>query len=135
MVSSHFLVGSEGRLWQFVSLEHRAWHAGVSLLHGRRALNRTSIGVEITGNGNHHPFTRAQVETTVRLVGVLTALFDLKAPWISGHENIAPDRKDDPGTLFPWNEVMRRGLELAERLATPAPPPAPVRTAAPRRRP
>ncbi|HEX7580442.1 MAG TPA: serine hydrolase, partial [Thermoanaerobaculia bacterium] len=80
MVSSHFLVGSEGRLWQFVSLEHRAWHAGTSLLHGRRALNRTSIGVEITGNGNHHPFTRAQVETTVRLVGVLTALFDLKAP-------------------------------------------------------
>jgi len=116
MVSSHFLVGSEGRLWQFVSLEHRAWHAGTSLLHGRRALNRTSIGVEITGNGNHHPFTRAQIDTTVRLVGVLTALFDLKAPWISGHENIAPDRKDDPGKLFPWNEVVRRGLELAEKL-------------------
>ena len=118
LVSSHFLVGTEGRLWQFVSLEDRAWHAGTSLLHGRRALNKTSIGVEITGNGNVHPFTRAQVDTTVRLVGVLTALFDLKAPWISGHENIAPDRKDDPGKLFPWNEVMRRGLELAERLTT-----------------
>ena len=115
-VSSHFLVGLDGRLWQFVSLEHRSWHAGTSLLHGRRALNRSSIGVEITGNGNLRPFTRAQIDTTVRLVGVLTAMFDLKAPWISGHENIAPDRKNDPGVLFPWNEVMRRGLELAERL-------------------
>src|ERR1035441_628733 len=44
-VSSHFLVGRDGRLFQFVSLEHRAWHAGVSLLHGRMALNRTSVGV------------------------------------------------------------------------------------------
>jgi hypothetical protein len=115
-VSSHFLVGLDGRLFQFVSLEHRAWHAGTSLLHGRRTLNKSSIGVEITGNGNLGPFTRAQIDTTVRLVGVLTAMFDLKAPWIAGHENIAPDRKNDPGKLFPWNEVMRRGLELAEGL-------------------
>ena len=140
-VSSHFLVGLGGRLWQFVSLEDRAWHAGASLLHGRRAMNRSSIGVEITGNGNLRPFTRAQIETTVRLVGVLTVLFDLKAPWISGHENIAPDRKDDPGRLFPWNEVMRRGLEVAERLTkepevpTPGRPPAPGPTGATRRRP
>ena len=119
LVSSHFLVGLDGRLWQFVSLEHRSWHAGTSLLHGRRALNRTSVGVEITGNGNLGPFTKAQIDTTTRLVGVLTAMFDLKAPWISGHENIAPDRKNDPGKLFPWNEVMRRGLELAERLKGP----------------
>jgi beta-lactamase class A len=115
-VSSHFLVGRDGRLWQFVSLEHRAWHAGVSLLHGRMALNRTSIGIEITGDGNRYPFARAQIETIVRLVGVLTAMFDLDAPWIAGHEHIAPDRKNDPGALFPWNEVVRRGLDLAHEL-------------------
>jgi len=115
-VSSHFLVGRDGRLWQFVSLEHRAWHAGVSLLHGRMALNRTSVGIEITGDGNRYPFARAQIETVVRLVGVLTAMFDLDAPWIAGHEHIAPDRKNDPGALFPWNEVVRRGLDLAHEL-------------------
>ncbi len=115
-VSSHFLVGRDGRLYQFVSLEHRAWHAGPSLLHGRMALNRTSIGVEITGDGNKYPFTPAQIETVVRLVGVLTAMFDIQAPWIAGHEHIAPDRKDDPGALFPWNDVVRRGLEMSESL-------------------
>ena len=115
-VSSHFLVERDGRLVQFVSLEHRAWHAGTSLLHGRMALNRTSVGVEITGDGNRYPFTPAQVETVVRLVGVLTAMFELESPWIAGHQHIAPDRKNDPGALFPWNEVLRRGLAVAHKL-------------------
>jgi N-acetyl-anhydromuramyl-L-alanine amidase AmpD len=72
--------------------------------------------VEITGDGNRYPFTPAQVETVVRLVGVLTAMFELESPWIAGHQHIAPDRKNDPGALFPWNEVLRRGLVLAEKL-------------------
>jgi N-acetylmuramoyl-L-alanine amidase len=122
-VSSHFLVGREGRLWQFVSLEHRAWHAGSSYLHGRSVLNRSSVGVEITGDGNRVPFTRAQVETVVRLTGVLTAQLGLEVPWIAGHEHVAPGRKIDPGVLFPWNEVVRRGLDLAEKLRPLVPPP------------
>jgi beta-lactamase class A len=123
-VSSHFLVGRDGRLWQFVSLEHRAWHAGSSYLHGRSVLNRSSVGVEITGDGNRYPFTPAQIETVVRLTGVLTAQLGLEAPWIAGHQHVAPGRKPDPGALFPWNEVVRRGLELADKLRplVPAPP-------------
>ena len=123
-VSSHFLVGRDGRLYQFVSLEHRACHAGASYLHGRSVLNRTSVGVEITGDGNRIPFTRAQVETVMRLTGVLTAQFGLEVPWIAGHQHVAPGRKVDPGALFPWNEVVRRGLELAEKLRPFVPPPA-----------
>ncbi|MCM3875150.1 MAG: serine hydrolase [Thermoanaerobaculia bacterium] len=115
-VSSHFLVQRDGRLVQFVSLEHRAWHAGASLFHGRMALNRTSVGVEITGDGNRYPFAPAQVESVVRLVGVLTAMFELESPWIAGHQHISPDRKNDPGALFPWNEVLGRGLNLAREL-------------------
>ena len=123
-VSSHFLVGRDGRLYQFVSLEHRAFHAGASYLHGRSVLNRSSVGVEITGDGNRVPFTRAQIETVARLTGVLTAQFGLEVPWIAGHEHIAPGRKIDPGALFPWNEVVRRGLALAEELRPLVPPPA-----------
>jgi hypothetical protein len=123
-VSSHFLVGRDGRLYQFVSLEHRAWHAGASYLHGRSVLNRMSVGVEITGDGNRRPFTPAQIETVARLTGVLTAQFGLEAPFIVGHEHVAPGRKPDPGALFPWNDVMRRGLELAEKLRPLVPPPA-----------
>jgi len=116
LVSSHFLVGREGRLYQFVSLEHRSWHAGASRLHGRRSLNKTSAGIEITGDGNLHPFTREQIDTVTRVVAVLVAMFDVRAPWIAGHQHVAPDRKPDPGELFPWNEVLRRSLDLAETL-------------------
>ena len=123
-VSSHFLVGKDGRLYQFVSLEHRAWHAGASYLHGRSVLNRSSVGVEITGDGNRVPYTRAQIETVVRLTGVLTAQLGLEVPWIAGHQHVAPGRKPDPGTLFPWNEVVRRGLELAEKIRPLVPLPA-----------
>ena len=123
-VSSHFLVGRDGRLYQFVSLEHRAFHAGASYLHGRSVLNRSSVGVEITGDGNRIPYTRAQIETVVRLTGVLTAQFGLEAPWIAGHQHVAPGRKADPGVFFPWNEVLRRGLELAEKLRPLVPSPA-----------
>ena len=73
--------------------------------------------MEVTGDGNRAPFTAAQVETVVRLVGVLTAQYGLQAPWIVGHEHIAPDRKDDPGALFPWNDVLRRSLTLARTLS------------------
>lgn len=115
-VASHFLVGRDGRLYQFVSLEHRAWHAGTSYLHGERALNRSSVGIEITGDGNRIPFTKEQVEAATRLVGVLVALFDVKAPFVVGHQHVAPDRKPDPGVYFPWNDVVRDALELAARL-------------------
>ena len=90
----------------------------------RSVLNRSSVGVEITGDGNRVPFTRAQVETVTRLTGVLTAQFGLEVPWIAGHEHVAPGRKNDPGALFPWNEVVRRGLALAEELRPLVPPPA-----------
>jgi len=116
-VSSHFLVARDGRLWQFVSLEDRAWHAGVSRLHGRWDLNHTSVGIEITGNGNRAPFTPAQLEATARLVGVLVAMYDIPAPWVVGHQHISPDRKVDPGKSFPWNDVMRSALEEARSLA------------------
>jgi AmpD protein len=34
-VSSHFFVQRTGELWQFVSCDDRAWHAGVSSYRGR----------------------------------------------------------------------------------------------------
>ncbi|MDP1566504.1 MAG: 1,6-anhydro-N-acetylmuramyl-L-alanine amidase AmpD, partial [Polaromonas sp.] len=34
-VSAHFFITRDGRLWQFVSCDHRAWHAGQSSYRGR----------------------------------------------------------------------------------------------------
>ncbi|SFQ43050.1 1,6-anhydro-N-acetylmuramyl-L-alanine amidase AmpD, partial [Variovorax sp. 770b2] len=48
-VSSHFYVRRNGDLWQFVSCDERAWHAGVSSWRGRGNCNDDSIGIELEG--------------------------------------------------------------------------------------
>src|SRR5437879_2017791 len=42
-VSAHFLVRRDGALLQFVHLQRRAWHAGVSRWRGRERCNDFSV--------------------------------------------------------------------------------------------
>ena len=46
-VSAHFFIHRNGDLWQFVSCDDRAWHAGVSAYRGRNNCNDGSIGIEL----------------------------------------------------------------------------------------
>src|SRR5688572_29744383 len=46
-VSSHYLIGRDGKIFQLVDDRQRAWHAGVSQWGGHRDLNSASIGIEL----------------------------------------------------------------------------------------
>lgn len=48
-VSAHFFIRRTGEVIQFVGLQDRAWHAGVSEFLGRPACNDFSIGLELEG--------------------------------------------------------------------------------------
>ena len=48
-VSAHFYVRRDGALWQFVSADNRAWHAGASHYRGRANCNDDSVGIELEG--------------------------------------------------------------------------------------
>ena len=48
-VSTHFFIARSGELWQFVSCDERAWHAGQSNYRGRPDCNDDSIGIELEG--------------------------------------------------------------------------------------
>jgi AmpD protein len=48
-VSAHFYIRRTGDLWQFVSCDDRAWHAGKSLHLGRENCNDYSVGIELEG--------------------------------------------------------------------------------------
>ncbi|MSR14368.1 MAG: 1,6-anhydro-N-acetylmuramyl-L-alanine amidase AmpD [Gammaproteobacteria bacterium] len=101
-VSAHFLIERDGRLTQYVSVLHRAWHAGVSRFSGQNACNNRSIGVELEGCDDD-PFTPAQYLSLGRLTAALFGQFPaLSLARIVGHADIAPDRKTDPGPLFDW---------------------------------
>ena len=101
-VSAHFLIRRDGTLIQFVPCEKRAWHAGVSRWRGRERCNDFSIGIELEGC-DEQSFEEDQY---VRLRSLL-ALLRQRYPDIevTGHAQIAPGRKTDPGPCFDWSRI------------------------------
>lgn len=103
-VSAHFYIRRGGELWQFVSCDERAWHAGVSCYRGRDNCNDDSIGIELEGLEGD-PFEPAQYETLAGLCSAIAQQYPVSH--IAGHEHIAPGRKQDPGAGFDWPQLKR----------------------------
>ncbi len=101
-VSAHFFVRREGDLWQFVSCDARAWHAGQSCHLGRDNCNDFSIGIEIEGleGGAFEP---AQYAATAALCAAIGCQYPIRH--VAGHEHVAPGRKFDPGAGFDWTRL------------------------------
>lgn len=98
-VSSHFFISRRAEIWQFVSCNDRAWHAGHSAFHGRANCNDYSIGIELEGlEGNR--FALAQYHALASLCLALAKKYPVQH--IAGHEHVAPGRKFDPGAGFDW---------------------------------
>ncbi len=102
-LSAHFYIKRKGRLTQFVPTHHRAWHAGESMFRGRPRVNDFSIGIELEGS-DHDEFESAQYLTLARLTRCLLSAYPkITLDNITGHNDIAPGRKTDPGPYFDWN--------------------------------
>jgi AmpD protein len=98
-VSAHFYIRRNGELWQFVSCDDRAWHAGASSWRGRANCNDDSVGIELEGIEGES-FESAQYEALASLCPAIAQHYDIA--FIAGHEHIAPGRKEDPGAGFDW---------------------------------
>ncbi len=101
-VSAHFYVRRTGELWQFVSCDDRAWHAGPSEWRGRSNCNDDSIGIELEGLEGES-FEDAQYETLATLCPAIAQRYPIA--FVAGHEHIAPGRKFDPGPGFAWQRL------------------------------
>ncbi|MGL6099784.1 MAG: N-acetylmuramoyl-L-alanine amidase [Fusobacteriaceae bacterium] len=132
-VSSHYLLtdNDQDPIYSIVEDQKRAWHAGKSEFLGRQNLNDSTIGIEIVNLGyklsknQFHPqvkkfgsgkeafidkksfydYTEVQIEKTGFLVKYLVEKYDISPKMILGHSDIAPNRKKDPGPLFPWKRL------------------------------
>ena len=106
-VSSHLLIRRDGELIQYVPFSKRAWHAGESCYQGRTTCNDFSVGIELEGQ-DEEEYTDAQYECLVDVVVRLLAMFPGLSPSaITGHSDIAPGRKTDPGPGFDWERFRR----------------------------
>jgi N-acetyl-anhydromuramoyl-L-alanine amidase len=115
-VSAHFFIRRDGRLWQFVSCDERAWHAGTSSWRGRDDCNDDSIGIELEGVEGES-FEPEQYETLAQLCPALAQRYPIAH--VAGHEHIAPVRKKDPGERFDW-ALLQRDLGWPAKWFPPA---------------
>ena len=108
-VSSHFLITREGEAVQFVSCDDMAYHAGVSSFRGREKCNAFSVGIELEGC-DFEPFAEVQYQTLETLLQALIGHYPITA--VTGHQDIAPDRKTDPGHFFDWQRLQAAGFPV-----------------------
>jgi AmpD protein len=101
-VSSHFFIRRDGSLLQFVPCTMRAWHAGASKWQDRENCNDFSIGIELEGS-DFENFEPKQYSTLKILIKALEDAYPIEA--ITGHSDVAPGRKTDPGPYFEWDQI------------------------------
>tara|TARA_B100000963_G_scaffold360329_1_gene390764 strand:- start:1104 stop:1958 length:855 start_codon:yes stop_codon:yes gene_type:complete len=137
-VSSHYLISNKNlnqndiktNIYQLVDEKYRAWHAGVSYWNGERGLNDISIGIEIVNQSRcsqsisvlksyskllekciFEDYPKEQIDKVIYLINdIVSRNPRIKSKNIIGHSDIAPDRKIDPGPLFPWKKLYENGI-------------------------
>ena len=105
-VSTHLLIRRDGRCVQYVPFGERAWHAGASCFAGRERCNDYSIGIELEGTDDR-PFEASQYRALAEVTRALMAAYPgIRPERITGHSDIAPGRKTDPGPHFDWDRFL-----------------------------
>jgi len=129
-VSAHYLIDRDGTIYRLVKEEDQAYHAGDGKLPrdtSRTELNDTSIGVELLAIGTQKEmekiisketydkvkeadrgYTQKQYDSLKTLLKDITERrkeIGTDREHIIGHDEYAPNRKTDPGSLFDWAKI------------------------------
>ena len=114
-VSSHYLVSRTGKIMQLVKDNNIAWHAGISNWFNFKNLNKNSIGIELENKGHQYGyqiFPSKQIIQLIKILKILKRKFKIKNVNITGHSDVAPNRKIDPGEKFPWKKLYKNDLAI-----------------------
>jgi N-acetylmuramoyl-L-alanine amidase len=119
--SIHYLLTDDAQpvIYRIVDESRTAYQAGTDASwKNDRELNNISIGIEIVNAGwvegpNGRiwaPFPDKQIDTLITLIKDITARHNITPGHVLGHSDVAPQRKQDPGALFPWHRLAAEGL-------------------------
>ena len=118
VAGAHYVIHKDGTILQCVDESKRTYHAGISswdqVKGGADNINAHSIGIEVENPtfGTTTEYTDAQMDSLIRLCKSIIARHHIKPHNVIGHSDIAPDRKADPGVLFPWRKLAEAGIGL-----------------------
>jgi N-acetylmuramoyl-L-alanine amidase len=108
-VSAHYLIGRDGRRYQLVADDQRAWHAGAGHWGTITDVNSVSVGIELDNDGAAE-FPPEQIDSLLVLLEDLCTRLRIPRTQIVAHSDFAPARKKDPGPLFPWKRLAEAGF-------------------------
>ena len=116
-VSAHYFITKEGIIHQLVDENDRAWHAGVSHWAGVADVNSSSIGIELDNVGLNEAgefvaYDERLLASLFPLVADICGRHAIKPQNVVGHSDVAPERKQDPGNMFPWQRLAEQGHAL-----------------------
>jgi AmpD protein len=120
-VSAHVLIRRDGEWVQYVAFDQRAWHAGKSCYLGRDDCNDYAIGIELEGCDDQ-PFSDSQYDALNVLLSVLAAHYPALQGAVTGHSDIAPGRKTDPGPCFDWSRIVAAAQRVTALAGHTQPP-------------
>lgn len=130
-LSSHYLIGRDGTVYQLTAENRVAYHGGKGELAKfptyTNKINHYSIGIEIAAIGtkeemsefisaekydalakNDIGYTSAQYASLNKLLDEIykkNPAVKKDRDHVIGHDEYAPDRKHDPGSLFDWSRI------------------------------
>ena len=114
-VSCHFLISKSGKVYNLVNESKRAWHAGKSRWNNLTDINSYSIGIELDYlglNKKNNNYSTIQIQSLIKLLKFLIKKYKIDKSNILGHSDIAPYRKIDPGSKFPWRKFSNENLSF-----------------------
>ncbi|WP_375204638.1 N-acetylmuramoyl-L-alanine amidase [Hyphococcus sp.] len=103
-------------VWATCAERLAAWHVRRSCAHpdicaGATNLNRLSLGIEIVNRQDGRDFFSPwQIEATAEIVRYAAGKYPNLAHVVS-HARLDPDRRTDPGHIFPWTEFKAMVLD------------------------
>jgi N-acetylmuramoyl-L-alanine amidase len=110
-VSAHYVICRDGTVHHMLNDYLRAWQAGASKWGNVTDINSISIGIELDNNG-FEPFSDLQINSLLHLLATLKTEYNIPAANFIGHGDIAPTRKNDPSSYFPWKQLADKGFGL-----------------------
>lgn len=129
--SANIVIDDNGDVYQFAPLNQVTWHAGRSVWDGRSSLNWWSIGIELVNAGpvttdtdiygypihgkvralhknqtepkNWARYTPKQYNACAEVVHAIKESYPIE--WVLGHDDVSPQRKQDPGPAFDFERI------------------------------
>ena len=119
-VSAHYLLTDQNPpvVYGLVDESRQSNHAGVSSWKTYTQINVSSVGIEIVNPGftegpegrTWYAFPQYQIDRLIVLLKEIVARHNIPPENILGHSDVAPQRKQDPGPMFPWYQLAQHGL-------------------------